>query len=541
MSSVSPANRGEDNNRASRPAQQCAHEDNALDHDGCNCSTCDCSTDGCSTGDCAAGTDAEFDPQEAITVLTKDLAELLESDDPVDAELIGALLLAIVTSASRSPDQALIDYFIPMLEARGTRVAQAMLLAISAVAEGTAGAAAQAAADRLAGAGVIRPKWADELAEPMTVSACSRMSDAAGAAAMLAGSFHRADHSYAVLIGVDQLDSGTVDDMCLLPGEHLSEALAMARADAQANGMEVQTEPLGPAEFRYQVESALAARAVHDRELTEAELSDHLVSDDGPGYLVLATLLRSWLRALPPPTRPGPPHAQCGSHALAALSTLAQLAGSGTSFSGPNGPEKLLDPPTTVPLPSRRDKSDSPAPVYQIKVGLRHAKPPIWRRIEVPADVSLAELHQVIQVAFNWQDTHLHMFETPYGDFGFEDAQLGHRAEEAVTLEQVAPLGEQNKLGYTYDFGDGWEHEILVEKALDRDPTVAYPRCTGGRRAAPPEDCGGIWGYAELLEILADPAHPRHSDMLAWLGLDTAGDFDPNQFDRAAVTQSLTN
>jgi hypothetical protein len=157
----------------------------------------------------------------------------------------------------------------------------------------------------------------------------------------------------------------------------------------------------------------------------------------------------------------------------------------------------------------------------------------------VPADISLARLHTVIQVAFGWDDSHMHVFETPYGSFGIADAELGHRAEAPVTLEQVAPA-VNGKLRYTYDFGDDWEHDIVVEKILDGGGTAGPPRCTGGRRAAPPEDCGGIWGYEELVEILNDPDHPEHEDRLEWLGLDAA-DFDPGRFDPAAVTLALSN
>ena len=172
-------------------------------------------------------------------------------------------------------------------------------------------------------------------------------------------------------------------------------------------------------------------------------------------------------------------------------------------------------------------------------MGLRGAKPPIWRRLEVPADISLARLHTVIQIAFGWDDSHLHVFETPYGSFGTADADLGHRSETSVTLEQVAPA-VNSKLRYTYDFGDDWEHDILVEKVLDHDETAAYPRCTGGRRAAPPDDCGGIWGYAELVEVLNDPADQEHNDRLEWLGLDAAAEFDPDRFDAEAVTRALS-
>jgi hypothetical protein len=95
-------------------------------------------------------------------------------------------------------------------------------------------------------------------------------------------------------------------------------------------------------------------------------------------------------------------------------------------------------------------------------------------------------------------------------------------------------------LRYTYEFGDDWEHDILVEKILVRDEAAAYPRCTGGRRAAPPGDCGDIWGYGELIETLKDPADPEHQDTLEWLGLHHAADFDPDSFDAETVTQALS-
>jgi len=216
---------------------------------------------------------------------------------------------------------------------------------------------------------------------------------------------------------------------------------------------------------------------------------------------------------------------------------LAQLVKSGEFGAGaPILPRSRAAQPK---LPKKRKKSDGLAPVFQIKVGLRGAKPPIWRRLEVPADISLARLHAVIQTAFGWDDSHLHVFATPYGEFGVADAELGHRAESRVTLEQVAP-GAQSKIRYTYDFGDDWEHDILVEKTVDKDKSASYPRCTGGRRAAPPEDCGGVWGYADLVDVLSDADHPEHEDRLEWLGLDNATEFDPTSFDAEAVNRELS-
>jgi hypothetical protein len=157
----------------------------------------------------------------------------------------------------------------------------------------------------------------------------------------------------------------------------------------------------------------------------------------------------------------------------------------------------------------------------------------------VPADTTLSRLHEVIQVAFGWNGGHLHVFETAYGSYGIADRELGHQAEKPVTLEQVAPRAG-DKLQYVYDFGDDWTHEIVVEKVTDRQPLVPYPRCVGGRRAAPPEDCGGVWGYADLLEIMEDPNHPEHSDRLEWLALESAAEFDPVRFNPAEITEALT-
>ena len=211
-------------------------------------------------------------------------------------------------------------------------------------------------------------------------------------------------------------------------------------------------------------------------------------------------------------------------------------------YGAAGGPRRgLADPPfrpATAKLPAKRKKSAGVAPIYQVKVGLRGAKPPIWRRLLVPADVSLGGLHNIIQAAFGWDGGHMHVFETPLGDFGRPDRELGHRAEGTVTLEQVAPRA-RNTIRYTYDFGDDWVHEIVVEQVLDRDPALAYPCCIGGRRAAPPDDCGGIWGYQELVEILADSGHPDHEDRLEWIGLDDASQFDPAAFHVDDVNEAL--
>lgn len=179
-----------------------------------------------------------------------------------------------------------------------------------------------------------------------------------------------------------------------------------------------------------------------------------------------------------------------------------------------------------------------PPSVHQGKVSLRGARPPIWRRLEVPSDIDLQRLHRCIQAAFGWGGSHLWVFDTPLGEFGLLDSELEHGDAATITLAEVAP-NERDRLRYIYDFGDGWDHDILVEKVGPLSEEAHYPRCTAGRRACPPEDSGGMWGYAELLEILADPDHEEHQDRLDWLGLAKPEEFDPAHFDLREVNQRL--
>jgi hypothetical protein len=175
-------------------------------------------------------------------------------------------------------------------------------------------------------------------------------------------------------------------------------------------------------------------------------------------------------------------------------------------------------------------------PIYQVKVTLKHSKPPIWRRILVRSDITLAELHRILQAVMGWWDYHLHQFIVgqtyfgqPHPDYGFD-----MRDERRVRLNQIV-TGEGAKFGYEYDFGDSWEHILLLEKVLEPEPGQQYPVCVEGRRACPPEDVGGVWGYEVFLEAIGDPEHPEHEDYLEWIG----GEFDPEEFDLDAVNAVL--
>lgn len=184
-------------------------------------------------------------------------------------------------------------------------------------------------------------------------------------------------------------------------------------------------------------------------------------------------------------------------------------------------------------MPARKvDES----PVYQLKVTLRGIRPPIWRRLQVRGSATLPKLHDAIQIAMGWTDSHLHLFNVGGVSYGVPDPDFDDdvRSERRIKLGQIV-YGAKDRFSYEYDFGDSWEHEILVEKVLPPDPAVHYPICLTGKRACPPEDVGGVWGYADFLEAIAHPEHAEHEEMLEWVG----GAFDPEAFDLEAVNQAL--
>lgn len=168
--------------------------------------------------------------------------------------------------------------------------------------------------------------------------------------------------------------------------------------------------------------------------------------------------------------------------------------------------------------------------VFQLKVTLRDIKPPIWRRVLVDGSATLDEVHDVIQAAFGWWNSHLHEFRIGGRDYGVPDLDWDMSKvldETRYRLDKLAAEGD--KFRYVYDFGDDWDHDVRVEKILARTEVDEVPTCTAGKRACPPEDCGGTWGYEEFLIAISDPSHERHAELIEWNG----GDFDPEAFDPA--------
>lgn len=177
--------------------------------------------------------------------------------------------------------------------------------------------------------------------------------------------------------------------------------------------------------------------------------------------------------------------------------------------------------------------------MYQLKITLRECQPPVWRRVLVPGHYTLPDLDYIIQLAMGWTNSHLHRFkvgktfyspnlpETDWEDSGDEDSSY-------VRLDQIATQTTMQFI-YEYDFGDSWEHEVVVEKISPPDPKLKHPICLAGERACPPEDVGGVGGYADFLEAIRDPHHEEHASYLNWVG----GEFDREAFDLNQVNTAL--
>jgi hypothetical protein len=183
-------------------------------------------------------------------------------------------------------------------------------------------------------------------------------------------------------------------------------------------------------------------------------------------------------------------------------------------------------------------KTISKAPIYQIKVTLDESKPPIWRRLLVAGDVTLEHLHYIVQVAMGWTNSHLHQFIVGESYFGEPhpdyDDYIQMNDERRFRLKRITE-NEGFKFCYEYDFGDSWMHTVLVEKILEPESGQQYPVCVKGKRACPPEDVGGVWGYEEFLQAIGDPDHPEHEEYLEWVG----GEFDPEEFDLEETNEIL--
>ena len=174
--------------------------------------------------------------------------------------------------------------------------------------------------------------------------------------------------------------------------------------------------------------------------------------------------------------------------------------------------------------------------IYQIKIALNGIRPAIWRRLLLPSTMTLGELHDVLQIAMGWTDSHLHQFIAGNECYGVLDPEFTDEIndENQFRIRQLLKK-EDDHLTYEYDFGDGWEHDVVLEKILPFDKQTDLPKCIKGERECPPEDCGGVCGYQEFLQAIQNSSHPEHENMLEWVD----DEFDPEYFDLKETNEVL--
>ncbi|WP_224386178.1 plasmid pRiA4b ORF-3 family protein [Pseudonocardia sp. ICBG1293] len=174
--------------------------------------------------------------------------------------------------------------------------------------------------------------------------------------------------------------------------------------------------------------------------------------------------------------------------------------------------------------------------IFELEIVLTEVVPAVRRRVQVPGEVDLAVLHEVVQSVMGWTNSHLHEFEIVGRRYGIPDPDWPGQDVADETKEKLFRLVKAgDRFGYVYDFGDNWAHEITVEAVAAVEPGVCYPRCVAGQGACPPEDVGGIGGYEDFQAVLADPDHPDRAERLEWAG----GPFDPHRFDPDEADRAL--
>ena len=479
-----------------------------------------------------------LDPADLAGALLADLAEIADQQDPFEFEMMVSSFCGILDMAqaaalvgSLPPD--VVPRLVAQFEARRDGLSLAVLASLALLAEGEAGAAAARGAARMWRAGILPPDWFDELDRALHVEECLRVRRELDGDLLYLISFRRAArrHAFAIVVrafaaGNPHEEHGPAEAIAPLPAEVMPDQLADIVGELIPHDEldTVTIETIEPVEARRLLEIAVRTRAIQDARLDlDARFAqwDEAATPNvlgAPPYPTMIAALRNRLDALPPPPRAlltADPWEGGDADGLeydfdVVFPEFPAAFGAGVfvaDYTHHDDPAPSPEPPARdiarITPPPRRDELDGPAPVYRLRIDLKGAKPPIWRRVEVPGDLTLSALHDVIQTVFEWEGYHLHVFETGYGDFGDGDVDLGHGLDSEVTVEQIL-AGPGAKLTYVYDYGDYWEHVVRVERTYEADPDVHYPRCTGGRRAAPPEDCGGLWEYQQSLRDHGD-------------------------------------
>ena len=429
--------------------------------------------------------------------------------DQLEAEIAGGAFIGELRRAAPD-DVSLMDVLtdvVPQLVRHPGPEALAMARVLAAIGPPEIRAVAASMADQLAAAGLADMPWNSRLGKPKPVR-CFGYGDVFGDQQSVVSVFSYGTAQHAVVVLIDHLLGGGVKDCYLV--EYTEALREEYRSAGRLPGLRFADYDAGAA--RAMLESALARQPCP---VEPDQIEDVWNCID---------VLRARVDLLP---RPAAADSKVNRPATARQAVSRRAASRQPASRQPASRQ-----------PAGKQPAADPSTVHKLKVTLRGTSPPIWRRLDVPSDITLKRLHTVIQLAFGWDDYHLFVFETRAGRFGSYDPDLEIRSAAGKKLSAVAASADE-KIQYEYDFGDHWELDILVEAIHPPEPGIAYPRCTAGRRTGPPEDCGGVPGFYELLDVLADPDHEDHVERLGWLGIASAAEFDADGFDVAAANRRL--
>ena len=471
----------------------------------------------------------DLDPVELIESIYADLArDVGKSRDPLEVECGIAEWLAMITQMIISGvpddegDRALAGFLGTLIEVarrHATPQALAVLRALSVLPGTPSAEVAGAAAAELASSGIADRAWVAKL-DQLQPTSCLRYGDADGSQeSLIAGfSYGRSEHAIAVLIDHD-LGGGIKDCWVTDQPEIVRQQILTA----------VVSDPLvevGPIDWvrAERILSAALSRLI-------CAVGDDQVNDTSANIAVLRRRVgvlggESWRPAGHRPPTPRP----LSAHQDTLFGDSPQTAAAPTAVTRRPGTKK-----TSASQPSRSGAS------LQLKVTLTGSKPPIWRRLTTPESITLERLHELIQIAFGWTDSHLHLFEIDGEEYGPGGEWVEARSEN-IRLNRLVAVGD--RFSYVYDFGDDWRHTIQFEKRLPAGSGHRGLRCVAGRRAGPPENCGGIYGYQELLDVIANPER-ADEELLSWaaetLGTATAQlpAYDPARFDQGEINAAL--
>ncbi|WP_199035218.1 plasmid pRiA4b ORF-3 family protein [Glycomyces salinus] len=462
---------------------------------------------------------------------------LTQTDDPFEAECVGGGTLLPLLATDMFAKAGVARRLAEALAAEGGPAALAVLRLMTELDTDWRVSFAAELADGVAAAGASEPPWVGSLRAPVEAVEFLRYTAAEEPSlAMVLAGFRREGEVHGFSVGVDLADCGAADLVEPISAADYDEVLTMVEAQFSTGASGWAMERLDHEEAGRFLTGALQAALEHfaeDDEEPDLIDPDEESDEDGPlekeQIIGLGALLSMRLRAA---GLQGPALGH-GEHVPAHL--REQLAPAQPSIA--QMMRMLSGEPGTTPLPPQANRT-GPAEVYRLRVDIKGAKPPIWRRLEALGDTTLGGLDDILQIAFDWDGWHLHRFDTAYGDFGDSTQEPSFGDEFQVTIEQVLHA-KGDKLTYTYDFGDGWEHTVKVEHVGPPEPGTDYPRCIKAQLAAPPEDCGGIWRYQWLRESLADTAHPDHALAVEFVGEHDRAYYLPEAPDAAELDRRL--